>query len=118
MADNRSAAAKEYRRWYNTKRWHRLRQKALVRDGYRCQKTGEILSGKKPEPNSPIADHIIPHKGDPKLFWDLDNIQTVSKAYHDKQKQLQEKRGYSTDCDDEGWPVDPAHPANRGRQGR
>jgi 5-methylcytosine-specific restriction endonuclease McrA len=79
--------------WLNTSRWQRLRLKVLVRDQYLCQQTGAVLSGKHPAPNSPVVDHIVPHRGDPDLFWDEDNLQSVSKAWHDSEKQSLEKRG-------------------------
>ena len=31
-----------------------------------------------------VVDHIIPHKGDMKLFWDSSNWQAMSKICHDK----------------------------------
>ena len=31
-----------------------------------------------------VVDHIKPHRGDPKLFWDPDNWQTLCKRCHDK----------------------------------
>ena len=31
-----------------------------------------------------VVDHIVPHRGDPKLFWDPDNWQTLCKRCHDK----------------------------------
>lgn len=86
-------ATQEWRRWYKTARWQRLRKSVLVRDGYRCQQTGALLVGKYPAPNSPVADHKMPHRGDPELFWDIDNIEAVSKEYHDRDKQRFEKRG-------------------------
>lgn len=30
-----------------------------------------------------IVDHIIPHRGDMKLFWDEDNWQSLCKHCHD-----------------------------------
>lgn len=58
-----------------------------------CAKTGVMLIGKAPAPNSPVADHITPHRGDLGLFWDEQNLQAVSKEYHDRVKQRFEKRG-------------------------
>lgn len=79
--------------WKKTARWQKLRLKILRRDGWICQQTGVRLSGKYPAPNSGVADHIKPHRGDPKLFWDPENLQAVSKQYHDTTKQSIEKRG-------------------------
>ena len=58
-----------------------------------CQQTGVLLIGGRTEPNSAVVDHIKPHRGDPDLFWDPENLQASSKAYHDKVKQSLEKRG-------------------------
>ncbi len=85
--------AQAWRRWYKTKRWQSLRVHVLRRDKYECQQTGVLLIGKYPAPNSPVVDHRRPHRGDAKLFWDPENLQAVSKAYHDSTKQSLEKRG-------------------------
>lgn len=79
--------------WLHTARWQRLRLKVLARDGYQCQQTGMMLTGKHPAPDSPVVDHMIPHRGDEALFWDEGNLQAVSKGWHDRQKQQMEKRG-------------------------
>jgi len=34
--------------------------------------------------NPRVVDHIIPHKGNQKLFWDPQNWQTLCKAHHDE----------------------------------
>lgn len=91
--DKTRTGAQPWRAWYKTSRWQRLRISVFTRDGYVCQRTGVLLTGKHPAPDSPVADHKRPHRGDPALFWEIDNIETVSKAYHDGAKQAQEKRG-------------------------
>lgn len=82
-----------WRAWYKTSRWQKLRLVILKRDKYTCQATGQALVGKYPEPNSAVIDHKTPHRGDPELFWSPDNLQAVSKAYHDRDKQRAEARG-------------------------
>jgi 5-methylcytosine-specific restriction enzyme A len=89
-AVNRNTAA--WRQWYKSARWQRLRMEVFVRDNFTCQRSGVIASGKSPEPNSPVANHIKPHHGDPDLFWDINNIETVTKAVHDSVIQSEEKR--------------------------
>lgn len=81
-----------WRRWYWTKRWRDLRLEVLKRDGWKCRQTGALLTGKGNEPNAPVIDHIIPHRGDERLFWDIDNLQAVAKHWHDGEKQRQEVR--------------------------
>jgi 5-methylcytosine-specific restriction enzyme A len=91
--DKQRDAVQPWRAWYKTARWQRLRRVVLARDGYVCQQTGAALVGRYPAANSPVIDHKKPHRGDPDLFWDESNLQSVSKAYHDKDKQRAEKRG-------------------------
>lgn len=61
--------------------------------------------GKKLKAN--VVDHIIPHKGDTKLFWKRDNLQSMNKQCHDIFKQSQEKggRGFDQGCDEQGNPL-------------
>lgn len=80
-----------WRKWYKTARWQKLRLECLRRDAFICQQTGVALVGKYPAQNSPVADHVKPHRGDEGLFFDLDNLQAVSKSYHDKEKQRIER---------------------------
>lgn len=40
-----------------------------------------------------VVDHIIPHKGNMKLFWDKSNWQALCKACHDK-KTITEDGGF------------------------
>lgn len=84
-------AQQAWRKLYKTERWRKLRLKVLERDGYTCQKTGVICVGRYPAPHSPVVDHIKPHHGDERLFWDESNLHTVTKEYHDKVKQSEER---------------------------
>lgn len=88
--DQHRSATQPWRAWYKTARWQRLRAKVLARDRFTCRKTGIVLIGKHPAPDSPVVDHIVPHRGDERLFWDEANLQAVSKAYHDAEKQAVE----------------------------
>jgi 5-methylcytosine-specific restriction endonuclease McrA len=81
------------RSWYDTARWKALRLKVLRRDGWQCRQTGELLVGRAGAWNSPVVDHIVPHRGDEALFWDEDNLQSVTKRWHDSDKQRQDHRG-------------------------
>lgn len=81
------------RDWLSTARWRRLRLKVLDRDDFTCQQTGVLLVGKYPAPDSPVVDHIRPHRGNAEMFWDETNLQSVSKVWHDSVKQSMERRG-------------------------
>lgn len=50
-----------------------------------CQREGRV------EPAT-VVDHIVPHRGDPRLFWDEANWQPLCKRHHDRDKQSQERR--------------------------
>jgi 5-methylcytosine-specific restriction endonuclease McrA len=89
-------ATTEWRAWYGTQRWKDLRQSILARDHYKCQITGVMLLGKYPAANSPVVDHKTPHRGDPDLFWDPNNLHAVSRDWHDTTKQAMERGGQAT----------------------
>ncbi len=56
-----------------------------------------------------VVDHKSPHKGDPKLFWDKSNWQSLCKQCHDSVKQRIEKSGNVAGCDVNGIPLDRNH---------
>lgn len=82
-----------WRKWYQSKEWLTLRLQAFERDGYICQRTGVLCmpGGTGQEDNAPVANHRIRHKGDRALFFNLDNVETVSKWAHDNIIQKEEK---------------------------
>lgn len=51
-----------------------------------CKRLGRILP-------ATVVDHIKPHKGDPKLFWDKNNWQAMAKSCHDR-KTAKEDGGF------------------------
>lgn len=60
-----------------------------------------------------IADHVIPHNGN----WDAfiyGDLQSLCKTHHDGSKKEIELKGYCSDVDLTGWPLDKKHPANAG----
>lgn len=75
-----------WRKWYKTARWQKLRWSILVRDVFTCRRC------KRVEGNTAllVADHIEPHRGDERRFWDADNLQCLCKACHDSDKQRAE----------------------------
>lgn len=89
--DRQRNAAQPWRAWYKTPRWEKLRQAVFLRDHYICQRSGELCVGKAPAANSPVANHKTPHRGNPALFWDINNLETVSKRVHDKDIQREEQ---------------------------
>ena len=59
-----------------------------------------------------VADHIEPHKGDYNAFV-LGKLRSLCAACHDALQGFTH-RGYRCDIGDDGFPVDPRHPFNRG----
>ena len=61
-----------------------------------------------------VVDHVIPHRGNSRLFWDTKNLQSMNKACHDKYKQSQESggQGFDQGCDESGSPLNDDHPWN------
>ena len=67
---------------------------------------------------SQVVDHIIPHKGDPGLFWCRSNWQALCFHHHNANKQTIEAKGYDTTIGKDGNPIDARHPWNaKGRGG-
>lgn len=105
--DSRSDEAKQYRHLYG-RRWRNYR------DGYlrqhplcvMCQREGRITP-------ATVVDHITDHKGDLDLFWATSNHQPLCKSHHDRDKQVETHKGFSVRVGDDGYPVDPRHPAAR-----
>lgn len=78
-----------WRAWYRTARWAKLRKAVLLRDLYTCRMCGRVA----PSPDL-VADHIVPHRGDPALFWcGEDGLQTLCSSCHGGAKQAQERAG-------------------------
>ena len=38
-----------------------------------------------------VVDHIVPHRGDPKLFWDRTNWQSLCKQCHDRKTMTEDR---------------------------
>ena len=74
IGDRKSASKRGY-----TSRWQKARKKFLHSHPLciECQKVGKITE-------ATVVDHIVPHRGDQKLFWDESNWQPLCKPCHDK----------------------------------
>ena len=75
---------------YNTARWRKLRWSILVRDRFTCRMCGKLEG----DTSKLVADHKQPHRGNERLFWDENNLETLCKSpCHDKHKQEMETSG-------------------------
>jgi len=62
---------------------------------------------KKAKVEANVVDHITPHKGDTRLFFNPRNLQSMTKECHDRFKQSQEHggAGFLMGCDTRGFPL-------------
>lgn len=92
---------------YNTARWIKGRVIFLAHNPLcvYCLEVGKTTP-------ATVVDHIKPHKGDEKLFFDPNNRQGLCKRCHDSDKALEESRGYRPGNGVDGMPVDKNHPWN------
>ena len=65
---------------YGTKRWKEMRAIHLLIEPF-CR---ECMKEDGDEVRAIDVDHIIPHRGDRKLFYDSTNIQSLCKYHHRK----------------------------------
>lgn len=80
----------EWRRWYKTARWQKLRWSVLVRDLFTCQRCG-TLEG---DTSRLVADHKVKHGGEELRFFDADGLQTLCSPCHNSAKQKEERQAY------------------------
>jgi 5-methylcytosine-specific restriction protein A len=98
-APRKTAAQRGYGgRWQKARETY-LRQHPLCVDH---QRRGYIVP-------ATVVDHVVPHRGDQRLFWDKSNWQSLCKTCHDSHKQRIERGGAVVGCDLAGLPVDPGH---------
>ena len=81
--DRGSASARGYDR-----RWQKYTRSFLAEHPLctECQRQGRVTAAQ-------VVDHIIPHRGDPELFWDTKNHQALCKPCHDR-KTAREDGGF------------------------
>jgi len=98
--DYRSDEAREWRKLYKSARWNRLRQSVLDADPLcRYCLQVEIVEEAK------VVDHIKPHKGDPELFWDINNLQPLCEPCHNGRKQREERGTEPIPYGVDGYPI-------------
>ena len=89
---------------YGSGRWRKrskfqLAQEPLCRA---CAARGEPVV-------ATAADHVHPHRGDPRQFW-FGELQSLCRPCHDSRKKFAENRGFDGAVGVDGLPLDPRHP--------
>lgn len=98
---------RDWSSWYFKQRWrkrsrHQLRVHPLCA---MCEARGVVTAAY-------AADHVIPHKGNERMFW-FGELQSLCASCHSSSKAQLETKGYVNDIGGNGWPVDPRHPVYR-----
>lgn len=80
--ETRSASSRGY-----GKRWQKASKAFLRRHPLcaECERNGRYVA-------ATVVDHITPHRGDPKLFWDESNWQPLCKQCHDQKTGREDSR--------------------------
>jgi 5-methylcytosine-specific restriction enzyme A len=93
--------------WYKTSRWQKTARYQLRKQPWcsMCRAEGK-------DTFATVADHVVPHHGDPNLFW-FGRLQSLCSNHHNSGKRFEEIRGFSRQIGNDGWPIDPKHPANK-----
>ena len=97
--DKRTAAQRGYDYKWRKARAAFLKQNPLCQY---CEEDGKVTL-------ATVVNHIIPHRGDETLFWDMDNWQPVCKKHHDSTIAQEEARNAKIGGDSSGNPTDPNH---------
>lgn len=105
MPNYRTPEAAAYRKWYKLARWQALRSARLAAEPLcrMCRAFGRVTA-------AGVVDHIKPHRGDARLFFDPGNLQSLCKPCHDRHKQAMERGHATPGANADGSPVDPLHP--------
>ena len=70
-------------------RWQRVRKKYLAEHPL-CVKCAAENPPRYTK--ATVVDHIVPHRGDPVLFWDPGNWQPLCKNHHDQKTAYEDSR--------------------------
>ena len=92
----KTTSERGYGRRWQVERADFLRRHPLCR---MHQKRGQVVAAR-------VVDHIVPHRGDQRLFWDQTNWQSLCKPCHDSAKKLQEHGKSARRWGEDGYPID------------
>ena len=87
---NHEQRANASQRGYNY-RWQKYRKSFLMKHPFceSCLKRGQIT-------NATVVDHIVPHKGNYRLFWDESNHQALCATCHNRKTATEDMASWDT----------------------
>lgn len=94
---------------YNKSRWRQLRNLQLSAEPLckLCEEAGKVTA-------ATVVDHIEPHRGDEKLFWDQENLRSLCTPCHEHLASVKDTTGIDPGCNVDGEPLDKNHPWYQG----
>lgn len=110
--------ASSHRRGYD-KAWYRFRTRIVAERGCRCEQCGCLVTLRRHEiPGVPVAhlDHIVPIAERPDLRLEPTNVRVLCEPHHNARTARDQgfaRQGRRLGCDEDGRPLDPAHPWSR-----
>jgi 5-methylcytosine-specific restriction endonuclease McrA len=99
-SSGRRPEALAYQYLYKTKGWQIRRLWQLQREPF-CRKC--LQSNRHTIANT--ADHIIPHRGDKRLFWSRSNLQSLCEVHHGEKINEELGKPARAVIGSDGWPV-------------
>jgi 5-methylcytosine-specific restriction enzyme A len=96
-----------WEKWYHLRKWESRSDQQLHHHPLckMCLDAGIVT-------RATIADHVIPHRGNYKLFW-FGDLQSLCSPCHSSSKKQIENKGYVDDIGADGYPLDARHPFNQ-----
>ncbi len=84
-AERRRGSQEPWRSLYQDPRWRRLRARVLREARYLCQ--CEHCAARVIPHAARVVDHLVPHRGDERLFFARENLRAMAKPCHDRKTQ-------------------------------
>jgi len=93
---HRRVRSAEYHDWYVLPIWkEQLRPEHLLLEPF-CRECARQYAADDPRSRTmaTVVDHIVPHRGDWKLFTDKNNLQSLCKHHHDQKTIAEQSRDF------------------------
>lgn len=88
-----------YHALYKLRQWDIMREQQLEREPW-CRMCRD--AGRQTKANT--ADHIVPHRGDRRLFFDRSNLQSLCQIHHVEKIRLEAGGKPKVAVGTDGWP--------------